>query len=249
MILKKEWNVEAGATARRTYGDACGIARALDVVGERWALLVVRELLLGPKRFTDLRAGLPNASQNVLSHRLRELEESGVIRRYRLPPPAPAWVYELTEWGRDLEPVLLSLAWFGSRVPLRSTADLSVDAMVIALETLFDAGAAGDLRARYDLRLGDDRFRVEIAGGRLDIARGHAEQPDAAIATDTATLRSLVFLGRDLDDAIGAGDATVAGDRDAIVRFLGCFPRPAPARGTPPAGTPATKTPAAGTAS
>ncbi|MBV9335437.1 MAG: helix-turn-helix transcriptional regulator, partial [Solirubrobacterales bacterium] len=106
---------------KRTYGDACGIARALDVVGERWALLVVRELLLGPKRFTDLRAGLPHLSPDVLAQRLRELEQGGVVRRAKLPPPAGSRVYELTEWGRELEPVVLGLGlWGSSRAPFPS---------------------------------------------------------------------------------------------------------------------------------
>jgi DNA-binding HxlR family transcriptional regulator len=114
----------------RSYDDPCGVARALDVVGERWALLVVRELLFGPKRFTDLRAGLPTASQNVLSTRLRELEESGVVRKRKLPPPAAATVYELTERGAELQPVLFHLARWGSRGPITTTNGLSVDAMV-----------------------------------------------------------------------------------------------------------------------
>ena len=101
----------------RTYGDPCGIARALDLVGERWALLVVRELLLGPKRFTDLREALPRVSADVLSQRLRELERTGVLRRAKLPPPAGSRVYELTEWGRELEPVVLALGRWGSRGP------------------------------------------------------------------------------------------------------------------------------------
>src|SRR3977135_907512 len=101
-------------TTTRTYGDQRGVARALDVVGERWALLVVRELLLGPKRFTDLRTGLPHLSADVLSQRLRELERAGVVRRRKLPPPAGSRVYELTEWGRDLEPVVLDLGRWGS---------------------------------------------------------------------------------------------------------------------------------------
>src|SRR5437763_16199667 len=95
--------------AKRTYGDRCGIARAVDVVGERWALLVVRELLLGPKRFTDLRAGLPKVGPDMLAARLRELEQAGVVRRGELPPPAASRVYELTERGRGLEPVILAL--------------------------------------------------------------------------------------------------------------------------------------------
>src|SRR4051795_1875956 len=101
----------------RTYGDRCGVARALDLVGDRWALLVVRELLLGAKRFSDLRAGLPGVSPDVLAQRLRELEEAGVVRRTKLPPPAAARVYELTERGAELEPVVLALGRWGSAVP------------------------------------------------------------------------------------------------------------------------------------
>ena len=105
-------------TTKRTYGDGCGIAHALDLVGERWALLVVRELLLGPKRFTDLRDGLPNASPNVLSQRLRELEQAEIVRRRKLPPPAATWVYELTDWGRELKPVAIALGTWALRSPI-----------------------------------------------------------------------------------------------------------------------------------
>src|SRR5438874_2580370 len=107
-------------TGKRSYDDPCGVARALDLIGERWALLVVRELLHGPKRFTDLRAGLPNASQNVLSYRLRDLEQAGVLTRRRLGPPVGSWVYELTERGHALEPVLFQLGCWGSRTPMTS---------------------------------------------------------------------------------------------------------------------------------
>src|SRR3954463_5634306 len=106
-----------GAKVGRTYGDRCGVARALDVVGERWALLVVRELLLGPKRFTDLRAGLPHVSADVLTQRLKELEQAGVWRRGTLPPPAGSRIYELTERGRELEPIVISLGRWGSVAP------------------------------------------------------------------------------------------------------------------------------------
>src|ERR671936_1640743 len=126
---------------RRTYGDRCGVARALDLVGERWALLVVRELLLGPKRFTDLRSGLPHVSPDVLSQRLRELEDSGIVRRGKLPPPAGARIYELTDRGRQLEPAILALGRFGSVAPFpRGDAQLGVDALVVALKSLFDPG-------------------------------------------------------------------------------------------------------------
>jgi DNA-binding HxlR family transcriptional regulator len=210
----------------RSYDDPCGIARALDVVGERWALLVVRELLLGPKRFSDLHRGLPGASQNVLSHRLRELTGKGVVRRRRLGPPAGAWVYELTEWGRGLEPVLLGLAHWGSRAPLGTGTELSADALVIALMTLFDARAAGDLAAVFAVRLDDDAFRAEVSGGRLEITRGTPERPDAVIATDVGTLRSLVFAGRPLAEALRAGDVRIDGARRLVERFVTLFPRP-----------------------
>src|ERR1022692_3712680 len=133
---------------KRNYGDPCGVARALDLVGERWALLVVRELVLGPKRFTDLRAGLPNLSPDVLAQRLRELERTEVVRRRKLPPPAGSRVYELTEWGRELQPVVLALGRWGSRAPFPpSEAPLGVDAIMLALQTLFDPSAAAGLRA------------------------------------------------------------------------------------------------------
>jgi DNA-binding HxlR family transcriptional regulator len=211
----------------RKYDDPCGIARGLDAVGERWALLLVRELVFGPKRFTDLHHGLPTASQNVLSQRLRELEENGVVRRRRLGPPAATWVYELTAWGRDLEPVLFHLARWGSRGPLASGNELSADALMFALKTSFAPEAAED--GTYEIRLGDDRFRAEITDGRLDLTRGTAERPDAVLDTDTGTLRSLVFGGRDLAGAIEDGALKVEGDERAAARFVAIFPRPIPA--------------------
>src|SRR5919106_4370926 len=153
----------------RTYGELCGIARALDVVGERWALLVVRELLLGPKRFTDLRRGLPNVGPDVLSQRLRELEQGGVLRRRTLAPPAGSRVYELTDRGRSLEPVLLALGAWGSAAPVPpGSPRLGVDSTIIALRTLFDARVAGDLAATYELRLADQTFRARVARGELE---------------------------------------------------------------------------------
>src|SRR2546423_9041183 len=102
---------------RRKYDQGCGSAHALDLIGDRWALLVVRELVLGPKRFSDLRAGLPGIGPNVLSQRLKELEQVGVLRRRVLPPPAASTVYELTEWGAELEDVLVRLGRWGARSP------------------------------------------------------------------------------------------------------------------------------------
>ena len=172
----------------RTYGDGCGIAHALDLLGERWALLVVRELLLGPKRFTDLRDGLPNASPNVLAQRLRELEQVEVIHRRKLPPPSGAWVYELTEWGRELKPLLISLGTWALRSPsLPADAPVGTDSVILALGTFFDADAAGDLSASYELRLGENAFSVRVADGTIDVDRGPAADPDAVIESDSAT--------------------------------------------------------------
>ena len=124
---------------KRSYGEACGIPRALDRIGERWALMVVRELLLGPKRFTDLREGLPHMSADVLAQRLRELEENGIVERRILPPPAASKVYALTEWGRELEGVLIALGRWGARAPLAAEcSEMSLDSHIVSLQTLFD---------------------------------------------------------------------------------------------------------------
>jgi DNA-binding HxlR family transcriptional regulator len=222
-------------SVQRRYDDPCGVARALDLIGERWALLVVRELLFGPKRFADLRVGLPRLSQNVLSHRLRELEDAGVVRRRKLGPPVSGWVYELTERGRDLQPVLIQLGRWGGSAPMTSGGELSVDALMLALLTTFDAGAAGSLRGDFELRLGDDVFHAQVADGRLELTRGAADRPDAIIESDAATLRSLVFLGRDPAEAFRSGDLTLHGDHDAAAPFFQLFPRPTPARAPRPA--------------
>jgi DNA-binding HxlR family transcriptional regulator len=214
----------------RTYCDGCAAAHALDLIGERWALLVVRELLLGPKRFTDLRAGLPHASPNVLAQRLRELEEAGVVRRRKLPPPAASRVYELTDWGMELEPVVISLGRWGARSPSRlRDAELGVDSLILSFRTMFDPDAADGLKASYELRLGEERFRAVVADGRFEIVRGVADRPDAIVEADPATLAALVYEGRGLDEALCSGDLKIQGDESAVARFLGLFPLPEPA--------------------
>ena len=213
----------------RSYADPCGIARALDRIGERWALLVVRELLLGPKRFTDLRAGLPSASPNVLSQRLRELEASGAIQRQKLPPPANATVYELTAWGRELEPVILALARWGSRATPVPQGDLSVTALMIALQTTFDPAASEGVRGRVELRLGAERFCARVTRSRLELSSGACESSDAVITADAVCLRQIVFGQQDLARARRAGELQMAGDEALATRFLSLFRRPAPA--------------------
>jgi len=225
--------VEARATKRRTYDDACAAAHALDLVGERWALLVVRELLLGPKRFTDLKAGLPGASPNVLAQRLRELEAVGVLRRRKLPPPAASRVYELTPWGEELEPVIVRLGRWGARSPSKPRdASMGVDSLILSFRTMFDGRAAEGLRAGYEFRFGEDRFRALVDGGRFEISRGISSRPGVVVETDPDTLAGLVYAGRPLAEALEAGEVRVEGDTALFERFLGLFPLPDPA---PPA--------------
>jgi DNA-binding HxlR family transcriptional regulator len=216
-------------TSSRRYDDPCGVARALDRVGERWALLVVRELLLGPKRFTDLKDGLPSASPNVLSQRLDELLDAGVVERRQLDPPARTWVYELTPWGRDLEPVLLALAQWGSRATPVPRGDLSADALLLALRTTLDRARA-TTPLSIDLWLDRDRYRVHIERGEIEIARVPSSEADATIETDATTLRRLAFGDLALADARAKGSITIEGNTRAAARFLDSFRRPPPAR-------------------
>ena len=201
----------------RSYGDPCGIARALDVVGERWALLIVRELLLGPKRFTDLRAAL-GASPNVLSQRLGELEEGGVVQRRS----AGAALYELTDWGRELHPLLVSLGRWGARSKLRPRGALGVDSLMLALEATFVPDLAKDLSASYELRLGEDQFSVDVEGGTITVARGHERRAVATIETDPETLRAVVFGDQKLTDAA----IEIRGDTRLGRVFFRLFARP-----------------------
>src|SRR5215204_5824295 len=215
---------------KRSYDDGCAAAHALDLVGERWALLVVRELLLGPKRFTDLRAGLPGTSPNVLAQRLRELEGAGIVRRRKLPPPAASRIYELTEWGKDLEPVIISLGRWGVRSPSKPRdAELGIDSLILSLRTMFDPQQAEGLGASYEIRLGEDRFRAEVTDGRFEIERGVADRPDAIVETDAGTLAALVYEDRQLAEVLRIGDIRIEGDRRAVERFLTLFPLPEPA--------------------
>jgi DNA-binding HxlR family transcriptional regulator len=213
---------------KRAYDDPCDIARALDVVGERWALLVVRELVLGPKRFTDLRTGLQGVSTDVLSQRLRQLEQAGVLRQVTLPPPGATRAYELTERGHELEPVLHALGRWGSREPLLSTTrEMTVDAFAVALSTVFDPERAAGLEAVVALEIGHDRLVARLRGGRLVMRRGQAESPDAVLHADLGHLREVLWRGRPLREAEREGDLRVTGSRDVVRRFLRCFPVPA----------------------
>ncbi|HEY7950804.1 MAG TPA: helix-turn-helix domain-containing protein [Solirubrobacterales bacterium] len=216
--------------SKRTYGDACRFAHALDLVGERWALLVVRELLLGPKRFTDLRAGLPHVSPNILAERLRGLEEGAVVRKRKLPPPYGSSVYELTEWGRELEPIVTQLGAWGARSPIPpDSQEISTDSIVLALRSLFDPEIAGETEATYELRIGEEGFRVGVARGELDLARGPAEDAQATLSVpDAATLAAILAGQLPFDEALVSGVLETDGAKQPVKRFLRLFPMPEP---------------------
>ncbi len=204
----------------RTYGDACALARALDVIGERWALLVVRELLLGPQRFSDLRRSLPRASSNLIADRLRELESRGVIRRRRLPPPAGSSVYELTDWGAQLEPIVLALGDWAARVPLPPTeTTLSATSVLLFLRGVIhpDPDAPSTV---YRFELDDRPWTVRAGDGHVDIEAGEPISPDVFVRTDPKTLNALLGDPQALDSAMSDETIAVEGDLSALRLLL-----------------------------
>lgn len=214
-------------TTKRIYEDGCATAHALNLVGERWALLVIRELLPGPRRFTDLRAGLPGISANVLTQRLEDLEAAAIVRRRKLPPPAAAWVYEMTDWGSELEPVFYLLGRWGARsssLPLG--APVSAASLVLSLRAMFSREAARGFDASLELRLGEDRFHAEVRGERFRIERGVPPQPAAVLKSDPTSLVGVFYGGRRLGEAIRSGAVQVEGDRSVAQRFMTLFPLP-----------------------
>ena len=199
----------------RSYADGCGIARALDVVGERWALLVVRELLFGPARFADLRRALPGASSNMVADRLRELVGHGVIERRVLPPPAAVSVYQLTERGRELEPVLLALGEWGVAEPRPAgPVSLSAASMLLYLRGSVDPGGR-----TYRVELDGRVWGVRGRAGTVVVEPGEPTAPAGAIRTDPRTLNELLDDPAALPGVVGAGRAEVDGDiRPLITR-------------------------------
>ena len=206
----------------RRYGDGCAIATALDHVGERWALLIVRELLLGPKRFRDLQDGLPGAGSKVLAQRLRELESAEVVRRRTLPPPASSQVYELTEWGAGLDSVIVALGLWGGGAPEPSKDHVGADSAMIRLRSLFRAQPEKPWTATYEVRLGRDSFTTRVTDGHLtDIRRGEPQdRPDATIDTDPDTLSHLLGDAQALTKAINNDQLTITGNTQAAHRLF-----------------------------
>ena len=204
----------------RSYDDPCGIARGLDVVGERWALLVVRELVFSAKRFNDLRRGLGGVSPNVLSQRLADLEGHGVIERRVAGPPVGATVYALTASGQQLVPVLDALARWGSRLPIRSERPLSRDALMLAMQTSVSPNA--EIKPGLRITLDGSDWDPVVSHGVLEW-RPPMGMAEATLTTSAATLHRLVFRGLDLADTLATGEVTVLGDLSLAPAFLAAF--------------------------
>ena len=217
---------------RRRYDDGCAAAHALDLVGERWALLIVRELLLGPRRFSDLRQVLCGISPNVLSQRLVDMESSGILRRRELPPPAACRVYELTPWGAQLEPVLMELLKWGVRsADFERGRPLTADAMALSFKAMFDPSLATGFTGRILLVMQRHAYHLAIAEGRLAVARGDPPdsrtgaggQADAALYADPVAVLGLAYGKRPLEQAEAAGECRHEGDTRTLRGFLSCF--------------------------
>lgn len=213
----------------RTYGDGCTSAHALDLIGERWALLIVRELLHGPKRFGDLRRGIPNASPNVLSQRLRELEDAAVLRRRRLGPPVSSLVYELTQWGAELEPVVLHLMRWGRRSPqYEPNENVGPDSLMLALRSQFDPALAAGVELTCMIRLGEDDFVATVHDNKLEVYRGEAPNVDATVEANPSSFATLLFGPTTLEQLTAAGKIRLTGDPAVIESLLATQQAPEP---------------------
>ncbi|MFD1034647.1 winged helix-turn-helix transcriptional regulator [Sphingomonas hankookensis] len=210
--------------AKRRYDDACGAALGMEYVGERWALLLMRELLLGPRRFGEIRAGLPGISANVLTQRLGGLESAGIVERRRLPSPANAQVYALTPWGQEAEPVVLALAKWALRSPTHDPSlPFSAVSLMLSLKMLLVVERAGDWRATVAFRFGDDAYVAVLADGTLAVRRGEAGDADATLSGSPSAFLPVVYGAMPLAmaDAI-----TVTGNRAIAERFTTLFRLP-----------------------
>lgn len=212
---------------RRRYDDACGTAHGLELIGDRWALLVVRELMFGPKRFGDLRAGLSGISANILSQRLVELEGAGILVRRKLPPPASTPVYELTPWGYEAEPIIQMLGRWAARSPHHDpTLPISAASLMLSFRTMLDKGRARAFDARIGFRFGDEGFVGHLTGQGFPIARG---DPASAVLTFTgapAALAAAVYGGQPLAALERDGALRIDGNRALADRFVTLFPLP-----------------------
>jgi DNA-binding HxlR family transcriptional regulator len=206
---------------KRRYDDACAAAHGMDLLGDRWAMPVMRELLLGPRRFGDLKASLRTISANVLTQRLEGLEAAGIVVRRKLPPPASVQVYELTPWGYESAPVFAALGRWAVRSPRHDpTRPFSRVSLMLSLRTMFSAEAAGDFVARIQLRMGEESFFWIRESGAVAIGRGEIDNPDVIVTGDQSEIAAVVYTGAPLETVSAEGDVAL------FKRFITLFPLP-----------------------
>ena len=226
MESQKITNTDLGQM-RRWYRDACGTALAMDLIGERWALLIVRELLLGPRRFGEIRGALEGLSANILTQRLAGMEKAGILRRRALPTPANAQVYELTKWGRALEEPIFALSRWAAGSPAHDvTLPLSNTAFMLSLRTMMDPARDPDFAPDLGFRIGGEPFRAQIVDGMLEIERRDPEGAEVIFAGEPTNLAA-TFYGHDpLTESMREGRVTVTGDIALGQRFVDLFGLP-----------------------
>jgi DNA-binding HxlR family transcriptional regulator len=218
---------ERRSASKRRYDDACAATHGVDIIGERWALPVMRELMLGPRRFGELRRSLPLLSANVLTQRLGDLEDAGIVRKLKLPPPASVQVYGLTEWGQQAGPVFQALGRWAARSPLHDpTRPFSPVSLMLSLRTMIDIAAAGDLVARLGFRFGDEDFHWTIDHGAIQLGRGLPADPHVVFGGEPGGVAALVYAGAPLAALEADGALTVTGDRSLAAALRNYFPMP-----------------------
>lgn len=215
------------ASSRRRYEDGCGTAHALDLIGERWALLVMRELMLGPKRFSDIRADLPGISANTLTQRLEGLEAAGIVQREQLPPPASGQVYGLTEWGYQSLPVMGALGRWAVRSPGHDPSrHFSAVSLMLSFMAMNQPAVTQALDARIGFRLGRESYVVTLDKGSVVARRGDPAGTDATFDGAPGAVAAAVYGGVPLTALEAEGALTLAGDRSIAERFIALFPLP-----------------------
>ena len=218
----------ASGTRERRYDDACGTALALEFIGERWSLLIMRELVYGPRRFGEIRANLPGISANVLTQRLESLEAAGIARRYRLPSPANVQVYDLTDWGREAAPLMRDLGRWAARSPRHDRSlFMSAASAMMSLQALFDRGRAADLSVAIAFRFPGEDFAVSVAKGEITVRRGAIEAPDLTFVGDTMAMRRTIYGKAPLARDGAGGTLAFAGEAALALTFIDLFSLPA----------------------
>jgi len=211
---------------KKPYEDGCATAHALDLIGERWALLIVRELIPGPQRFSDLRASLPGISSNILATRLSELEDAFVIAKRILPPPAAAQVYELTEWGAELEPLVKAIGKWAAKSPTMAEGmPMSAASVMLSFRTMFNPAQAEGVRLEFDMTMNDRHHSVSVGDGRLLIVPGQLSNSKTKVVGSPDLIAGVVYGGMPLSEAERNG-LIVEGDRKIFEEFATLFPLP-----------------------